>query len=574
MSTDVSTTMLPRPFAVPGSAREPVPSPTLADALAALAGSTDIEAGRRKTWVAAISTTAKWIGRPPGQIPASLPKLRPLITALTPVTTGRSAKTLANTKSLVKAALTHLGLHRRVRSDGAPLAPEWQALYDQLPDKRSRNGLSRFIHYASRLGVTPDHVDQQILDRFVGELEASGEVAHVAHRHRDTAVLWNRAVSTIPGWPQTMLAEPTVDRTGKRLAPGRLHPELQSDVDRYLRWASGVDFMDDDAPAKGCKKSTLRLRREQLRIAASSLVATGMLVSEITSLRDLVDPVRVRALLTKMIEGSRAEVRAFVRGVAISLVALAKWCDVDPKDLAEIKRLSGKLGTQPRGLTEKNRALLNKFEDERILQSLLGLPAKLAAEARRTQSPARRVQRMQIALFLELLLGIPLRLQNLSQLEFGKHLLRPGGPGKPMQLVFNSDEVKNDQSMIFDVPATTQLFIDEYSKHFRPFLDTGISEHLFITQGGKPKSPDSLRHGVTMAVKRHVGIHMTPHQFRHLAAKLMLDANPGAYLLVQHLLGHKNFKTTVAFYAESQARNAGRVFDEVLAELRTSKKKT
>ncbi|MBK9703153.1 MAG: site-specific integrase [Betaproteobacteria bacterium] len=561
-------------MAAAGSARGPVACPTLADALAALAGSTDIEADRRKSWVAAIVTTAKWIGRPPGQIPASLPKLQPLMIALTPVTTGRSAKTLANAKSLIKAALTHLGLHRRVRSDGSPLAPEWQALYHRLRDKRSRNGLSRFINYVNRLDVAPERVSQQLLDRFVAELEASGEVAQVARRHRDTAVLWNRAVSTIPGWPQTMLAEPTVDRTRKHLPWDTFTPEFQNDVDRYLRWASGVDFMDDDAPVKGCKKSTLRLRREQLRIAASSLVATGVPVSEITNLKDLVDPARVRALLTRMIEGNGGEIRAFIRGVAISLVALAKRCDVDPKALAEIKRLSSKLGTQPRGLTEKNRVLLNKFEDERVLQSLLGLPARLASEARRTQSPARRVQRMQIALFLELLLGIPLRLQNMSQLEIGKQLLRPGGPGKPMQLVFNSDEVKNDQSMIFDVPPTTQLLIDEYSKHYRPLLDTGISNHLFITQGGKPKSSDSLRHGVTMAVKRHVGVHMTPHQFRHLAAKLMLDANPGAYLLVQHLLGHKNFKTTVAFYAESQARNAGRVFDEVLAELRTSKKKT
>ena len=60
-----------------------------------------------------------------------------------------------------------------------------------------------------------------------------------------------------------------------------------------------------------------------------------------------------------MIEGNGGEIRAFIRGVAISLVALAKRCDVDPRALAEIKRLSSKLGTQPRGLTEKNRALLN-----------------------------------------------------------------------------------------------------------------------------------------------------------------------------------------------------------------------
>jgi len=282
---------------------------------------------------------------------------------------------------------------------------------------------------------------------------------------------------------------------------------------------------------------------------------------------------QARALLTRMVEANGGDKSAFIRGVATSLVALAKWCKVDPKALEEIKRLRSKLGAQPSGLTEKNRTLLRKFEDARVLQALLGLPVKLAAEARRSRrSPAHRVQRMQIALFLELLLSIPLRLQNLSQLEVGKQLLRPSGPTKPMQVVFNSDEIKNDQSMIFDVPMTTQALIDEYWKYFRPLLEPGINNRLFITGGGTNKSPDSLRHGVTMAVKRHVGIHMTPHQFRHLAAKLMLDANPGAYLLVQHLLGHKNFKTTVSFYAESQSRNAGRAFDEVLAELRGGKK--
>jgi hypothetical protein len=107
------------------------------------------------------------------------------------------------------------------------------------------------------------------------------------------------------------------------------------------------------------------------------------------------------------------------------------------------------------------------------------LPAKLTAEARRSRlSPARRVQRMQIALFLELLLSIPLRLQNLSQLEMGRQLLRPGGPAKLMQLVFNSDEVKNDQSMIFDVPTATQSLIDEYWKHFRPMLEPGTRQSL------------------------------------------------------------------------------------------------
>ena len=548
-----------------------IPSPTLAGALALLADGAPIDDGRHKAWAAAIVTLARLLDRPPNSLPASLPTLRPIMAALTTTSTKRSAKTLANTKSLVKAALTHLGLHRRVRSDGAPLAPEWDLLYRQLRDKRSRNGLSRFIHYANHLKVTPSQVDQALLDQFVADLEVSGEVAHVARRHRDTAVLWNRVVRQLPGWSATLLAEPTSDRAKKHLTWETFVPEFQRDVECYLQWLGGADFLAEDAPTKGCKESTLKVRREQLRIAASSLVASGVPVKEINGLPCLVEPANTKALLTHMVSANAGVKSTYIRGVATTLVALAKWCKVEAKALDEIKRLKSRLGAVPNGLTDKNRKLLRAFEDERVLHSLLGLPAKLAAQARRSRlSPKRRVQRMQIVLFLELLLNIPLRLQNLSQLEVGKQLLRPGGPTKPMQLALNADEVKNNQSMIFNVPVVVQSLLDEYWQHFRPLLEPENSGFLFITHGGAMKSADSLRDGVTKAVKRHIGIHLTPHQFRHLAAKLILDANPGAYLLVQHLLGHKNFKTTVAFYAESQSRNAGRVLDGVLTELRAS----
>ena len=571
LSAPVASPGLPDPAAAGGTPVANPTAPTLADALAMLAGRTSIDEGRRKTSAAAILTLARLLDRLPSALPALLPALGPLMATLTPATTGRSAKTLANTKSLVKSALTHLGLHRRVRADGAPLAPEWALLYRQLPDNHFRNGLSRFIHYVNHLELAPHQVSQALLNQFVADLEASGEVAHVARRHRDTTVLWNRAVRLLPGWPRTLLVEPTVDRSKKHLPWDAFSPEFQGDVERYLQWLGGADFLAEDAPTKSCKQSTVKARREQLRIAASNLVATGVPVNEITGLRCLVDSANTRTLLNHMVAANAGVKSSYIRGVATSMVALAKWCKVDLKALDEIKRLRSRLGAVPNGLTEKNRALMRTFEDERILHALLGLPAKLAAQARRSRlSPARRVQRMQIALFLVLLLYLPLRLQNLSQLEMGKQLLRPGGPTKPMRLVFNADEVKNDQAMTFDIPAAVQPLLDEYLQHFRPLLEPGNSGFLFITVRGARKSADSLRDGVTKAIKRHIGIHMTPHQFRHLAAKLMLDANPGAFLHLQHVLGHKNLKTTVAFYAESQSRNAGRVLDEVLTELRAS----
>ena len=62
---------------------------------------------------------------------------------------------------------------------------------------------------------------------------------------------------------------------------------------------------------------------------------------------------------------------------------------------------------------------------------------------------------------------------------------------------------------------------------------------------------------------------MTPHQFRHFAAKLMLEHNPGAYPAAGHLLGHRNPKTTTNFYSGIDTMTAGRHFDRIIAEERT-----
>jgi integrase len=74
-------------------------------------------------------------------------------------------------------------------------------------------------------------------------------------------------------------------------------------------------------------------------------------------------------------------------------------------------------------------------------------------------------------------------------------------------------------------------------------------------------------------VLRHVGVKLTPHQFRHLAAKIILDANPGAYELVRQLLGHKDLKTTTKFYAGIDTRRAGRAHADLVARLREARPK-
>ena len=71
-------------------------------------------------------------------------------------------------------------------------------------------------------------------------------------------------------------------------------------------------------------------------------------------------------------------------------------------------------------------------------------------------------------------------------------------------------------------------------------------------------------------ILRHLGVKITPHQLRHLAAKIALDANPGAYELVRQLLGHTSLKTTTSFYAGVDTRRAGRAHADLIMKLRES----
>ena len=62
---------------------------------------------------------------------------------------------------------------------------------------------------------------------------------------------------------------------------------------------------------------------------------------------------------------------------------------------------------------------------------------------------------------------------------------------------------------------------------------------------------------------------MTPHQFRHLAAKIHLDSHPSSYEVVRQLLGHRSLRTTTNAYAGPDTRRAGRAHADLIRKLRT-----
>ena len=546
-----------------------VPPPTtLSDVLIELAKIDTINPTKIKAIVAAVSTCRHLLNRPLDALPASPKLLLPMLLDLSPQRANRSPKTLANTRTLVKKALILTGAGRRVRHDGTPLSPAWQALYDRLPTKRVKYALSRLIHYANQAGISPDQVNESFLEQFVADIAKSGEVKNVPLRHRDSAVFWNQCATSIKGWPQTFLHEPVVKRVMRNLPWDHLPENLRQEIDVYCAWLSGTDVFAEDGPAKPCKPSTIRQRREMLRIAASNLIAGGV-ASEAVTLDALIDPENAKIILRRMHAHAGDKTSAFIRAVATELVYIAsRYRPNDQTRSEKLKDLRRRLGSLPSGLTKKNRTMLQNLEDTRLLDKLLGVPAMLAHQARNGLSVVRRVQKMQIAVAIELLLCAPIRLGNLSTLELGRQLPKTFSQRDRIHLTLSAHEVKNGRPMLLPIAASARTLLDEYVRDFRPLIAKPEECSLFVGNDGHAKSSGSLRDGIVKAIKRYVGIHVTPHQFRHLAGELILRENPGAYGLVQQVLGHINLKTTMNFYAADHSRDAGRVLDGIVTARR------
>ena len=112
--------------------------------------------------------------------------------------------------------------------------------------------------------------------------------------------------------------------------------------------------------------------------------------------------------------------------------------------------------------------------------------------------------------------------------------------------------------MAFDIPPQVAKMLIEYRDRIAPKVIGHRPERVFVNADGTPKSQATVAWLIKTYLARRAGIVLTPHQFRHLSAKIMLDAEPGNFETVRQLLGHKNRKTTANFYAGIDTRRAAR----------------
>ena len=229
----------------------------------------------------------------------------------------------------------------------------------------------------------------------------------------------------------------------------------------------------------------------------------------------------------------------------------------------------GKLPAVPFDLTEKNKQMLQQFDD-RAIAGLFALPETLMTEARHRLESATRnfLKPAQTALAIAILLAAPMRGQNLIGLNWRRHFRELKGKRGVITIVIPASETKTRRSdLAFGLDAYTSDLIRWYRRVILPALGADPDGDMFVLAGGKRRGQSSLCDCITTAIDAEIGIHMTAHQFRHLAAKLYLDKHPEDFETVRQLLGHAFGKTTL-IYAGLSGERASKAYGAIIVEQR------
>jgi integrase len=298
----------------------------------------------------------------------------------------------------------------------------------------------------------------------------------------------------------------------------------------------------------------------------------GVAIETLDSLSALLEPSLVESVLDGYWERDGETPRTYTIDLARDLLSLARATGA--VDSAGLQRLAGharRLREYKRGgLTDKNMTFVRQVQGSDVWSSVVHLPSKLIEEARLTQdaSPLKAAIVAQLAVAIGILTYAPIRLQNLIGIRLEENLIRMNSPGTGYWLRFPDHDVKNRVALEFVLREPLAALIAEYVRDHLAMLARG-SNGPWLFPGieyGRHKQSGVLSVQITAIVKKHCGLTLTPHQFRHAAGTLILNAHPGNYELARRVLGHRSVRTTVQSYCGLETTQATAIFGDIVRD--------
>lgn len=293
---------------------------TLQDVLDGSAGNSTLSDIRKRDLRSAVTSFAALMDSSPAYVALDLDAIRAVLDLMVPIQAKMSRKRWANLRSDLSAAIAASGLRPMLKTSNVELSESWVSLLAKVPDRKMRDGLSRFSRWASERQIAPRDVNKEVVDRFIADLKSSSLVRKIVELGQTIVRSWNRVAQALP---DEGLQEIEVTRrlNGPPRFPWQDLPEtFRQDVAKYIEWASVPNPLDDNARRIPLAPKTRDLRRDHIHSAATAAIAAGIDPKSLVDLAPLVELETFKKILRYRWESEARKLSAYTHGVASSLI--------------------------------------------------------------------------------------------------------------------------------------------------------------------------------------------------------------------------------------------------------------
>jgi integrase len=530
---------------------------------------TDLSPGRRRDLKIAVRTLETLSGKPLGSIPFEPKAIEGIFRRATPASGGLSAASFQSYRSWIRFCLRRLGLLAERRNDGTALSADWQAYAERLSVDRHWVRLKAFIAFCSAQGIAPAETSDEALHRYRDHLQKSDIKAAATQTARLAGKYWNQAIETIPGWSLPRLSPLQSDDRQYSLRFEQMPASFQEDVKRFearMRPEPGAGLYARKDAGPLLRPATVKTRLNAVRLIVGALINCGKSPDEITNLAVLVEPQNIETALDWHFRRGNQKLGAHLGVLSSTLQVIAKYHVKLPDDQLQTALKLLKVAKPPRqkSITPRLSKLLKELEDPRRRAMLLHLPQHLMRLAEKKLSqhdPLCGVERSfprleaarlaALATAIEIELHLPIRMENLAQLQMGQHLVKLDSRRERFtHLIIQTSETKTSVPSECGLQKETAKLIERYVTAFRTFLPNSEGDFLFPARFTSESSRKKSGFGTAISkiIRQEIGLDMNPHAFRAFCGSVILEANPHAIEDVRLILGHTTFDTTLRFY--------------------------
>lgn len=561
----------------------PIPAAaTLADVLAAIDTAT-VSPTEKTHLRSAVLRTSSWLQRPAHAIPADRRSLGPALKAFQRrcAAHGITPKSVSNVLGLLNRGLDLVDRRpAALPSVNALRMKTWQELYGAWRARvpKAYGPLTTLVRYCDANDIAPNDVDDEIAERVVDYM------TRVRLRDRDTAIhhlrgYWNAAIDLVPDWPRRRLTIGLQDRPKATLELSAFPASFRADLDRFRRIAANLAEADETtgmrrydfstvvaeavaAHARGARQPPKPLRGATIDgcisavvMAATALVAQGVPIADIKGAADVVTARGLAALVNSVLDRleGRAKITRHVNNLVGYLLMVGARMRPDFAEDHEFHAIARQIRADfaiAEGMTLDNAKILAQFDDPAAVRALFEMPDAVIARVEATRAARKRrgvdpeitpsmALQVMHAVAVMIFLSMPIRVGTLVQTEWG-HVRLPKTRNAPGFIDWPAELTKTRVATSVELQPWKIQMLLLWRDIYRPIVsDTPSNTFVFPAKSGPGhRYRSTLGNYLSALVRKHTGLTISSHRFRHLVRTLVLDADPSAEALANALLSH------------------------------------